>query len=64
MKASPSEWNNQEEEGGKGYVVVFKIQPSSTIKDSFSKTMSCMSIERNYQRTFNAKQPYLDQIIC
>ncbi len=36
-KTSPSEWNNQQEEGGKGYVGVPRIQPSSTIGDLYFK---------------------------
>jgi hypothetical protein len=37
VKASPSEWNNQQEEGGKGFGGIIKIQPSSITKDSYFK---------------------------
>jgi hypothetical protein len=36
IKTSPSEWNNQQE-GEKGFVGVFEIQPSRTTKDSYFK---------------------------
>jgi hypothetical protein len=37
VKASPSEWNNQQEEGGKSFGGVFKIHPSSITKDLYFK---------------------------
>jgi hypothetical protein len=37
VKASPNEWNNQQEEGGKCFGGVFKIQPSSIIEDLYFK---------------------------
>jgi hypothetical protein len=55
MKASLSEWNNHQEEGEKGFGGVFKIQPLSTIKDSYFKKMSNMSIKHGCKRAFIAK---------